>query len=108
MHDAIPRLGRSERARLHAVQHRPVLGDLTWNVHCDDAYAPLREQFGERLIKLQFRYQDPSGKCRGGIVVSDRRTAQSSRLICRDGKPVAAKTVIPGQQTSPREAPHVS
>ncbi|MEU9320675.1 DUF3800 domain-containing protein [Streptomyces sp. NPDC048295] len=81
------------------------LNDLTWNVHCDDAYAPLREQFGERLKKLQFRYQDPSGKWRGGIVVSDRRTAQPSSLMFGDGKRVGAGAVIPGQQAGPRGVP---
>ncbi|MEU8505519.1 hypothetical protein AB0C40_12480 [Streptomyces brevispora] len=82
------------------------LNDLTWNVHCDDAYAPLREQFGERLKKLQFRYQDAGGKRRGGIVVSDRRTGQSSSPMFGDGKPVA--TVIPGgQQSGPGGVPQV-
>ncbi len=75
------------------------LGDVTWNVHCDDAYRPLREEFGERLKKLQFRYQDPSGKWRGGIVVSDRRTAQPSSLMFRPGKADARAVMIPVQQT---------
>ncbi|MFD8168399.1 hypothetical protein [Streptomyces sp. XHT-2] len=75
------------------------LGDVTWNVHCDDAYRPLREEFGERLKKLQFRYQDPSGKWRGGIVVSDRRTAQPSSLMFRPGKADAHAVMIPVQQT---------
>ncbi|MGW3162744.1 DUF3800 domain-containing protein [Streptomyces sp. NPDC001142] len=81
------------------------LNDLKWNVHCDDAYAPLREEFGERLKKLQFRYQDASGKWRGGIVVSDRRTAQSSSLMFGDGKHVGVGAVIPGQQVGPRGVP---
>ncbi|MFE9973502.1 hypothetical protein ACFYRD_22785 [Streptomyces hirsutus] len=34
--------------------------------YCDDAYRPLRERFGVRLMKLQFRYRDPVGKWRGG------------------------------------------
>ncbi|MEU6440490.1 DUF3800 domain-containing protein [Streptomyces sp. NPDC047046] len=73
------------------------LSDVSWNVHCDDAYAPLREQFGHRLKKLQFRYQDPSRKWRGGIVVSDRRTRQSSSLMF--GAPEASRTAasIPAQ-----------
>ncbi|GAB2870892.1 hypothetical protein GCM10027074_43150 [Streptomyces deserti] len=74
------------------------LSDVTWNVHCDDAYRPLREQFGRRLKKLQFRYQDPAGKWRGGIVVSDRRTAQSSNLMFGLGEPAAENLVIPAQQ----------
>ncbi|MER7869210.1 DUF3800 domain-containing protein [Streptomyces cellulosae] len=75
------------------------LGDVAWNVHCDDAYRPLREEFGERLKKLQFRYQDPSGKWRGGIVVSDRRTAQPSSLMFRPGKADAHAVMIPVQQS---------
>ncbi|SCK36129.1 Protein of unknown function [Streptomyces sp. WMMB 714] len=74
--------------------------DLTWNVHCDDAYAGLRSTFGDQLRKLQFRYRDPVGKWRGGIVVSDRRSAQSSSLMFRLGKP-AARPLVP-QQLPPR------
>ncbi|MFH8800387.1 DUF3800 domain-containing protein [Streptomyces sp. NPDC017936] len=73
------------------------LGDVTWNVHCDDAYRPLREEFGERLKKLQFRYRDPAGKWRGGIVVSDRRTARPSSLMFGAGRTVPG-AVIPAQQ----------
>ncbi|MFC8305102.1 DUF3800 domain-containing protein [Streptomyces olivaceus] len=75
------------------------LNDVTWNVHCDDAYQPLREQFGERLKNLQFRYQDPVGKWRGGIVVSDRRTRQSSGLMFGPAKVPAS--AIPGQPGAP-------
>ncbi|CAL9605035.1 hypothetical protein [Streptomyces sp. enrichment culture] len=73
------------------------------NVHCDDAYQPLREQFGERLKNLQFRYQDPVGKWRGGIVVSDRRTRQSSGLMFGPAKVAAAvrASVVPGQPGVP-------
>ncbi|MER6112048.1 DUF3800 domain-containing protein [Streptomyces hirsutus] len=74
------------------------LSDVTWNVHCDDAYRPLRERFGVRLMKLQFRYRDPVGKWRGGVVVSDRRTEQPSSLMFGPGKPVASEIVIPVQQ----------
>ncbi|WP_234045468.1 hypothetical protein [Streptomyces adelaidensis] len=72
------------------------MNDVTWNVHCDDAYQPLREQFGARLKKLQFRYQDVERKWRGGIVVSDRRTRQPSSLMFGPGK-AAALPLIPGQ-----------
>ncbi|MFC5953735.1 DUF3800 domain-containing protein [Streptomyces pratens] len=73
------------------------LNDVTWNVHCVDAYQPLRERFGKRLKKLQFRYQDPVGKWRGGIVVSDRRTQRPSSLMFGPPKaPVAASVSLPG------------
>lgn len=77
-------------------------GDLAWNVHCDGGYEPLREQFGERLRKLQFRYQDTLRKWRGGIVVSDRRTRQSSSSMFGPSKvaSVSAPT-IPGQPGAP-------
>ncbi|MFI1207839.1 DUF3800 domain-containing protein [Streptomyces sp. NPDC020802] len=78
------------------------LNDVRWNVHCDDAYEPLREEFGARLRKLQFRYQDTVGKWRGGIVVSDRRTQQSSSLMFSPGKTVTVPTsAIPGQPGAP-------
>ncbi|MFD8520300.1 DUF3800 domain-containing protein [Streptomyces capillispiralis] len=81
------------------------LSDVTWNVHCDDAYRPLREEFGERLKKLQFRYQDPAGKWRGGIVVSDRRTARPSSLMFGPGKAVTSGIVIPAQQAEAQGLP---
>lgn len=75
------------------------MSDVTWNVHCDDAYGPLREQFGQRLKKLQFRYQDPGGKWRGGVVVSDRRTQQPSNLMFGTRKvPALPSASIPSQQ----------
>ncbi|MFD7053843.1 DUF3800 domain-containing protein [Streptomyces mirabilis] len=78
------------------------LNDVRWNVHCDDAYEPLREEFGARLRKLQFRYQDAVGKWRGGIVVSDRRTQQSSSLMFSPRKTVTVPTTaIPGQPGAP-------
>lgn len=78
------------------------LNDVKWNVHCDDAYEPLREEFGARLRKLQFRYQDAVGKWRGGIVVSDRRTQQSSSLMFGPAKTVTMPTTaLPGQPGAP-------
>lgn len=74
------------------------LSDVTWNVHCDDAYRPLRERFGQRLMKLQFRYQDPVGKWRGGIVVSDRRTTQPSSLMFGPLSATPPLAAIPAQQ----------
>lgn len=84
------------------------LSDVTWNVHCDDAYRPLREEFGARLKKLQFRYQDPVGKWRGGVVVSDRRMARPSSLMFGPGKPVTSGVVIPAQQADDGGLPSTS
>ena len=39
--------------------------------HAHPNYLLLRERFGERLKKIQFRFKDENGKRRGGIVVSD-------------------------------------
>lgn len=83
------------------------LSDVTWNVHCDDAYRPVREQFGERLKKLQFRYQDPVGKWRGGIVVSDRRTGQPSSLMFGPRMSSASMLAIPAQPTDGEDVPTV-
>ncbi|MFF4759672.1 hypothetical protein [Streptomyces sp. NPDC001292] len=78
------------------------LSDVTWNVHCDDAYQPLREQFGERLRKLQFRYQDPAGKWRGGIV---RRTGQSSSLMFAEAKAATQKSSFLGSRWAEGNCP---
>jgi len=47
---------------------------------------------------MRFRYQDPVGKWRGGIVVSDRRTQQSSGLMSGPARTAARPApAIPGQ-----------
>lgn len=41
------------------------------NVHVQPRAADLRQRFGPALKAMQYRYQDPTGKWIGGIVVSD-------------------------------------
>jgi len=46
------------------------LGHVT-NGHADLSYHQIRDMFGSRLKKLQFRYQDTSSWWTGGIMTSD-------------------------------------
>ncbi|MGO8670256.1 MAG: DUF3800 domain-containing protein [Capsulimonadaceae bacterium] len=41
------------------------------NVHVQPTAALLKVEFGTRLKNLQYRFQDPAGRHKGGIVVSD-------------------------------------
>ncbi|WP_275557513.1 DUF3800 domain-containing protein [Streptomyces sp. 5-6(2022)] len=53
-------------------------GDLTGNVHCHPGFNEVRDRHCPRLGKLQHRYQSPTGKWTGGIVVSDARGHRSA------------------------------
>jgi hypothetical protein len=41
------------------------------NIHVHLSYYRIRDRFGERLKRMQFRYQDANQRWRGGITVSD-------------------------------------
>lgn len=51
------------------------------NVHVSLKYHALRDQFGKRLQKLQYRYQDEQNRWRGGITVSDSISHQSAARL---------------------------
>lgn len=53
------------------------------NVHTSPGYASLKQRYGQRLKRLQYRYPDPTGRWRGGITVSDGIAARSSSLMFR-------------------------
>lgn len=54
------------------------------NIHVQPNAADIKLRYGQRLKKLQYRYQDPSsGAYKGGIVVSDPIGAKSSALMFR-------------------------
>lgn len=54
---------------------------LSGNIHVCSRASRLREHFGARIKALQYRYQESSGRWRGGITVSDPVGRRSSRLI---------------------------
>lgn len=57
-------------------------GGIVNNVHVNPGYLQLKAQFGTRLENLHYRYQDTTGRMRGGITVSDQlRQWPSSRLF---------------------------
>jgi uncharacterized protein DUF3800 len=65
-----------------AMATRTFCGGLTGNVHCHPAYDALKQQFGQRIRQLQYRYTDHKGDRRGGLVVNDRLGHQpGSRLF---------------------------
>ncbi len=41
------------------------------NIHVHAEYSRVRDRYGDRLKRLQYRYQDSDGWWRGGITVSD-------------------------------------
>lgn len=42
------------------------------SVHVDPSFGRLTNRYGERLLRLQHRYPDETGRRRGGITVDDR------------------------------------
>jgi hypothetical protein len=53
------------------------------SLHVRPGYAIMRQRWGDRLRKLQYQYQDPAGKQRGGFVVSDQLTQRHSGYLLR-------------------------
>lgn len=53
------------------------------NVHVQPSAIGLRQRFGERLRALTHRYQEPSGRWVGGMVVSDAHQGRNSSAMFR-------------------------
>lgn len=53
------------------------------NLHVDSSYRILAARFSQRLRKLQYRYQDSSGRWVGGISVIDGHARRSGSLLFR-------------------------
>jgi hypothetical protein len=51
------------------------------NIHVHLAYYRIRDRFGERLKRMQFRYQDASQRWHGGITVSDGICHQAGGVL---------------------------
>jgi hypothetical protein len=51
------------------------------NVHVQPRAADLRHRFGPALQAMQYRYQDPTGKWSGGIVVSDALSKRNAAAM---------------------------
>lgn len=51
------------------------------SIHVHESYGLLRDQFGNRLQNLQYRYKDPTDRWRGGITVSDALTKRPGSLL---------------------------
>jgi hypothetical protein len=49
------------------------------NVHVQSTATRIKLAFGHRVQKLQFRYQEPIGRWKGGVVVSDRLGQKHTR-----------------------------
>jgi hypothetical protein len=48
------------------------------NVHVQPTAAQLKSTFGQRLKTMQYRFQEPGGRYKGGMVVSDAIAARNS------------------------------
>ena len=51
------------------------------NIHVQPAAAQLKMRYGERLKSLSYRFQEPNGRYKGGIVVSDPAGRNASRMF---------------------------
>ena len=51
------------------------------NVHVSPGYSVLKSRYGSKLQDRQYRYQDVSGKWKGGIVVSDPLTRRGGSYL---------------------------
>ncbi len=51
------------------------------NVHVQPSAAQLKAEFGQRLKQMQYRFQEPNGRYKGGLVVSDPAGRNSSLMF---------------------------
>jgi hypothetical protein len=58
--------------------------DLGWNAHPHPRYSEVRDQFGERLQRLEYRYTDADGNRRGGFQVIDPVEHRPTHRMFRD------------------------
>ena len=58
--------------------------DLEWNVHPHQRYEEVRERFGERLQRLEYRYTNADGQRRGGFQVIDAIEQRPTHLLFHD------------------------
>jgi hypothetical protein len=73
-------------------------GAAPGTIHASPRYGEVREEHGEALKALQFRYTDDLGKSRGGIVVSDAVAGRPSTLLFGDASVVRAS--VPAQSAA--------
>jgi hypothetical protein len=62
--------------------HAYCLGRIT-SVHVSANFGRLRTRFGERLMRLQFRYQDGDSRWRGGLTMNDALGHRSGSFLFR-------------------------
>ena len=51
------------------------------NVHVQPSAAQIKAEFGQRLKQMQYRFQEPNGRYKGGLVVSDPAGRNSSFMF---------------------------
>ncbi len=54
------------------------------STHVNQRFGRIRERLGKRLEKIQFRYQESSGKWKGGITVSDAIAHRHGKALFHD------------------------
>lgn len=58
--------------------------DLAWNVHPHHRYRDIKDRFGQRISRLEYRYSDAEGVRRGGFSVIDPIEQRPVHLLFRD------------------------
>lgn len=58
--------------------------ELDWNVHPHPRYQEVKDRFGERVQRLEYRYTDADGAKRGGFQVLDPTQGRPTHLMFRD------------------------
>jgi hypothetical protein len=65
------------------------------SIHVRPDYWRVADRYGERIKRLQHRYQLTSGLWSGGISVSDRLAKQSGSLLYRATPPAPPTSLVP-------------
>lgn len=82
-------------------------GHITNTMHVKPGYQILRDRYGERLKRLQFRFKNHDGQMKGGFTVSDMLGQKNGSYLFSDpaGRPRAVVTPAPTMTAVPPVAP---
>ena len=75
------------------------------SIHVRDGYWRIGDRYGERIQKLQHRYQNADGRWTGGIAVSDRLGKQSGSRLFRATPPPPSLPAPPSTAALPTTPP---
>lgn len=73
---------------------------LTDKTHCHPRYIEFRDRYGLTLKRIQYRYQDQTGRWRGGMSLSDPLNHWGAPVLFAGGLAAASPSTVPSASTA--------